>query len=162
MSKSKIILIITIVLIFLSLAIGYFLSQSKNKPVSQAAVRVVLGQTPDYKLSLKVLSSETAYFSDYKLVVPYGYYNLKILGDKEKVLFSGRVGKNKVAFPPDEIGAEESEFSSTGVTLEPLTEMTLFLPFFSTAKKIVFFDENNLEKFQIDVSKLSLPKDKSH
>ena len=159
MKKPKIILIITIVLVFSTLAIAYFLSQSKNKPVSQAAMRLVLGQTPDYKLSLKTLSSEKAHFSDYKLVVPYGYYNLKILGNKDKVLFSGRVGKNKVTFPPDEIESEETALSSIGVTLEPLTELTLYLPFIPAAEKIVFYDENNLEKFQIDVSRLLLPND---
>jgi len=162
MTKSKIILALTTVLVLALLTITYFISQAKNKPVSQTAVKVVLGQTPDYRLSLKVLSSEQAYFSDYKLVIPYGYYNLKILDAKENELFSGRVGKNKVSFPPDEIGSEETVISSTGASLEPLQEMTLYLPFFTAAEKIVFYDENNLEKFQIDVSKLSLPKEKSY
>jgi len=159
MTKTKIILAITTGLVLTLLTIGYFLSQAKNKPVSHAAMRVMLGQTTDYRLSLKALSSEQAYSSDYKLAIPYGHYNIKILDAKENELFSGRVGKNKVAFPPDEIGSEESEISSTGVTLEPLKEMILFLPYFTAAKKIVFYDEKNLEKFQIDVSKLSLPKD---
>src|SRR3989344_3578186 len=105
MTKFKIILGIIAIIILSSVA-TLMLSQKRDKPVSRAAVKVVLNQTPDYRLSLKALTVESSYSSDYKLTVPFGHYNVKIIADKDTALFSGRVGKNKVIFPPDVFGQE--------------------------------------------------------
>ena len=156
MAKIKIIFVI-VVGFALTVLTSTYLSKSKINPsVSHAAVKVVLNQTPDYRLSLKSLSGESSYTSDYKLKIPFGYYNVKIIGDRGEELFSGKVEKNRVNFPPYEIdGAKESD--SSVATLEPLKEMTLLLPYFKNGKKIIFFDENNLEKYQVDIEKIGLP-----
>lgn len=159
MFKLKIISSAVIVFI-LTVLITTYLSKSKVKQVSHAAVKVVLDQTSDYKLSLKSLSSENAYSSDYKLTIPYGYYNVKIIGNNDKELFSGKVEKNRVSFPPYEVEVKE-ESEQSAPSFEPLNEMTLLLPYFTNAKKIIFFDENNWEKFQIDISSLVFPEDYS-
>lgn len=159
MTKFKIILAILAVLILVTSFTFFLSSRSGNKPVSHAAVKVVLGQTPDYTLSLKTLSVENSYSSDYKLAVPYGYYNVKIIGDGDSEFFSGTVARNKVAFPPDEIELQNGETSSVNVTLEPLSEIALYLPYYTRAKKIVFYDEKNLEKLQVDLGETSLPED---
>ena len=156
MTKFKIILAITVILILVT-SFTLFLSQSKNKPVNHAAIKVVLGQTPDYKLSLKSLSVEDAYSSDYKLAIPFGHYEVKIIGKNEVELFSGKVEKNKVIFPPYEI--EEPSDSTIKTTMEPLSEITVFLSYFTHAKKVVFLDEKNIEKLQVDIENLSLPQD---
>jgi hypothetical protein len=122
-------------------------------------VKVVLRQTPDYTLSLKTLSVENSYSSDYKLAIPYGYYTVKIRGDGDNELFSGTVAKNKVIFPADEIELQEGEGSSSGVALEPLSEIALYLPYYTRAKKIIFYDEKNLEKLQVDFGEIGLPED---
>ncbi|OGK24994.1 hypothetical protein A3D76_03845 [Candidatus Roizmanbacteria bacterium RIFCSPHIGHO2_02_FULL_37_9b] len=157
MFKSKIILTVLLggILIFIT---TIYLNKNKLKPVSHAAVKVVLDQTPDYSLSLKSLSGESSYAPDYKLPIPYGYYNVKIFGDNGLALFSGKVEKNRVSFPPYEVG-EKGEPENAVSQLEALGEMTLLLPYFSGAKKIIFYDENNLEKLQVNIENISLPKD---
>ena len=155
MSKTKIILSILVGLILTVITTTY-LAKSKVKSVSHAALEVKLNQTPDYKLSLKSLSGENSYSSDYKLPIPYGYYLVKIIGEDGAELFSGKVEKNRVTFPPYEVdGGDESK--PTVATLEPISEMTLLLPFFSKAKKIIFLDEKNLEILEVDISKTELP-----
>ena len=77
----------------------------------------------------------------------------------DKVFFSGKVAKNKVSFPPYEILSENEEPTSSDITLAPLSEITLFLPYFTRAKKIVFFDEKNVEKLKVDLDEITLPKD---
>lgn len=161
MAKFRIILIILGGLVFLTLPIIYFASQSINNPVSHAAVKVVLGQTTDYRLLLKTLAVENAYSSNYQLEIPHGHYNLKILGEADVVLFSGKVSKDLVRYPPDEIGVESEQTAPPVLLAEPLNEIVLFLPYYPRAKKIVFFDENNLQKLQIELKKIKLPKDYS-
>lgn len=159
MRKLKIILPIIIV----SILIGFtsiYLSKSKLKPVSHAALKVVLNQTRDYRLSLRNISGENSYSSDYKLPIPYGYYVVKIIGEDGTELFSGKVEKNRVFFPPYEID-EKEESKSSVTTLEPISEMTLLLPFFSGAEKIILYDQNNQEKLEVDISKIELPKNYS-
>ncbi len=158
MTKTKLILAITTGLALTLLTIGYFLPRSKNRPVSHAALKLVLEQTPDYKLIYKDLSLENSYSSDYKLEIPYGYYNFKILGGRGEVLFFGKVAKNRVHFPPYEINSQNEELS-TELTVAPLSDITLFLPYFTQAKKVVFFDENNVEKYQVELNEVTLPKD---
>ncbi|MBI4225719.1 hypothetical protein HY612_01260 [Candidatus Roizmanbacteria bacterium] len=159
MVKLKIILISLAVLVFTTLAFAYFAPQSKNTPVSHVAIRLVLDQTPDYRLSVKTLGVENAYFSDYKLDIPFGYYNIKILGNKNVAFFSGKVAKNKVSFPPYEIVPQDEGPSSSVTIIEPLGQIGLFLPYFPQAKKIIFLDEKKQEKLQVDIAKLGLPKD---
>lgn len=145
-------------LILVSLTLGFFLPKSKNQPVSHAAVRMVLDQTPEYRLTLKTMGVEKAYYSDYQLKVPFGYYNLVILGDKDKVLFSGKVGKDRVSFPPYEVG-EEEDSTLANVLSEPLPEITVYLPYYPSAKFIVFLDENGKEVLRVGVDKIKPPKD---
>lgn len=161
MSKFKLGLIILGCFVLLTLPIIYFASQSRNVPVSRAAIKVVLGQTQEYKLTLKTLAVENAYFSNYQLEIPHGYYNLKIVGHGDVVFFSGKVSKNLVRYPPDELEVENGQATPPYLSVEPLSEIVLFLPYYPRAKKIVFFDENNVEKLQIDLTKITLPKDYS-
>ena len=145
--------------VLLTLPIIYFASQSRNIPVSRAAIKVVLGQTQDYRLSLNTLAVENSYSSDYQLEIPFGYYNIKILGDDDTVFFSGKVNKNLVRYPPDEMEVESKQTTPPDLSVEPLSKIVLFLPYYTRGKKIVFFDEKNVEKLQVDLHKVTLPKD---
>ena len=153
-----------IILAFLGLALATlttnYLSKSKLKPVSHAAIKVVLNQTTDYRLSLKKLSGESSYTPDYKLTIPYGYYRVLIINENGKELFSGKVEKNKVTFPPYQM-EEQKEGDEPKLTFEPLKELSLLLPYFTDAKKIIFLDEDNQLKFELDVGDVGLPNDYS-
>lgn len=155
MTKFKIILTVIIGLV-LTVSTSVYLSTSKIKPVSHAAVKVILKQTPDYLLTLKSLSGEDSYSSDYKLPVPYGYYLVKIFDNSNRELFSGKVEKNRVSFPPYDIEAKEDTEAVT-TTLIPLNELTLILPYFKEAEKIVFYDENKSEKLQVNIDNILIP-----
>src|SRR3989338_6689059 len=161
MTKFRIILIILGALVVLTLPVVYFLSQSRNIPVSHAAVRLILGQTPDYRLSLRTLAVENAYSSEYQLAIPTGHYNVKIMGETGAVFFSGKISKNLVRYPADEIDVKGERAPRPDLLVEPLGEIVLLLPYYPRAKKIVFFDENNVEKMQVDLTKVTLPKDYS-
>ena len=82
------------------------------------------------------------------------------MGDGNVVFFSGKISKNLFRYPPDEIELE-SEQAPADLSVDPLSEIVLFLPYYPRAKKIVFYDENNLEKLQVDHTKVTLPKDYS-
>lgn len=159
MTKIRIILIILGGLVVLALPTVYFLSQSRNMPVSHAAVRLILGQTQDYRLSLKTLAVENVYSSDYQLEIPSGHYNAKIMGSDDVVFFSGKISKNLVRYPPDGIDVGGGQVEQANIMVEPLSEIILLLPFYPRAKKIVLYDEKNVEKLQVDLTKVTLPKD---
>ena len=147
-SKVSFILFVLILLFLLSYS---FYNQSGNRPAKQIAVKIIVSQTSDYILSLKSIEKIKGKYSDYKLEVPFGHYNIHIYDGKQKVLFTGKVARDKVSFPPYEILPEEKESTGERIITEPLKEIILFLPSYRNAKKIVFTDEKNQVKLVIDL-----------
>ncbi|OGK13472.1 hypothetical protein A3I50_01315 [Candidatus Roizmanbacteria bacterium RIFCSPLOWO2_02_FULL_37_9] len=158
MSKLKIFLLIIGVFVITVLFFSYFLTKKDEGPIEGMALSIVLRQSPEYKLSLKSIDIKQALTSDYQLNVPFGYYNLKILTEKEKLLLAGKVAKDKVNFPPYTIGDLVEEELPVNIIVEPLNEIVLYLPFFPKAKKVVITDENGIKKFEIETARLQLAK----
>lgn len=149
MEKKVFIVILFLVILFAGYY--YYLSLINKYPEKNKAVKLVLNQTKNYKLFVKSLEVEKAKFSDYKLEIPFAYYNIHIIDNTKKIIFSGKVAKDKVSFPPYEILPEGEEPSTSATSTEPLSEITVFLPHYPKARKIVFLDEANLEKLVVNL-----------
>ena len=150
MPRFKIIFIFFVLVIASSISVIIYY-RSGFKPDKNLSVKVVINQSSDYVLSLKSFEKVKSKYSDYKLEIPFGYYNIHIYDGKQEVLFTGKVAKDKVSFPPYEILPEEKESTGERIITEPLKEIILFLPSYRNAKKIVFTDEKNQVKLVIDL-----------
>ncbi len=141
--------------LFLSfILVKYLYPQTGRIAPENLAIKTTLAQSPEMNLSIRSLNVEAVKSSNYLLNLDQDYYEFKMLDVKENIIYSGKVLNRYVIPPPD--------FMPPGKTPKGAVEipqnLTLYLPYFKDAKKIIFFDEQGRKKLEISVNNLSLPK----
>jgi len=78
-----------------------------------------------------------------------GRYNAKLISSDETVLFNRYFGvPNEIIF--DNVD-ESGRIVGGGTVVSNQTNFTLYLPYYSNAKEIILYDQNNIEKLRINV-----------
>lgn len=99
------------------------------------------------KLSVQIVNKNVLRVKDLTLFSIYpssldsdlrnNYYTVKMFGKNDELLFSGKVASGVFHVP----GTAEDEEPSVP-KFEQFSEILLYLPYFSDAEKIIFYDEN--------------------
>lgn len=142
-------ILISLIASFLSLPI--FLSKKSNIPVLPYSFLLKMKQRDDYSLVLQDLSVSLGYAPDYQTRFDSDYYLFSILS-RDKVVFTGSFPKINLVVSED-LRSSYSEYKK-----KKLDDFELALPFFSSADKIVFFNEKGDEVLRIDLSSFNLSK----
>lgn len=144
----------------LSLVLSRYIFPQKGKVTpSNLAMKTVLAQSPDMSLTIKELNVEPISSSNYKLDLPQDFYIFKILDAKNNEIYEGKILNKHVIPPPDYFGSDPSQAPKTkGIRVEIPSTLTLYLPYFKDARKIIFVDENGVTKLAISVANLTIPK----
>lgn len=135
-------------LIISVILLQFIIPQGPRHP-SNLAVRVAVAQTNDKLLSLQSMDLQKIPPQQYLLSYRHNYYTVKILDAQNKELFTGEV-LNQYIIPPDDYGPAVLEVKTPN-------NLTLYLPYFKNAKKIVFLDESGVIKLEVAVNNLSVP-----
>ena len=101
-SKIKLFVIFLIVLLSIFSVSILILSShpDETQPLLHKALKVIINQSREGELSVKNISVDDIYPSDYKLNFTSDFYTINILDEKEKVLFTGKE-KNRLVITSD-------------------------------------------------------------
>jgi len=117
-----------------------FPRQQKTYP-SNLAIKLILSQPADGKLSLKELTLENNVPADYRLNYPANFYRIRIFDNQSKELFSGEILRKIILPPPDTFDPLSSDSGS--MQIKSLDVLNLHLPYFKNANNITIADEKN-------------------
>lgn len=163
--RRKIIILVLIICAVISVIWTFQLLTREVLPSSIPGVvlRINLSQLPDYRLSLQQIALLQGYPSDYQLNIKGYYYILKILAEDNQILFTGQVSNTNIIFPPDDADSgfilSSQAKKSEDLTIVPMEEIMLNLPYYKKSQKLILSDENGTIKFEtvIDHKKLQIP-----
>lgn len=136
------------------LLVKYLYPQTGRVAPENLAIKTTLAQSPEMNLSIKGLNVEAIKSSNYLLNLDRNYYEFRMYDAQENIIYSGKILNRYVIPPPDFMPPDKTPEGSVEI---PQT-LTLYLPYFKDARKIIFFDESGNKKLEISINNLSLPK----
>lgn len=149
LGANRLVGILGVLLLLTSLLVVLILTKfNQPTPSTVQSLKVVVVQSPKQQLSLKEVRLEPILPSDYQLELLTDYYQIQQVDRNESVLWKGKIARKRFILPP----LPQSDEALIPPFEIPLEEITLYLPYLSKAKEVLFLDEAGVLQLTVRLS----------